>query len=244
SEQGRDGDEGPVHEVCVDGFAIGKYEVTVGEFRRFVESSGYQTEAEQGDGCYVAENGKWKKKKGKSWRDPNFSQGDKEPAVCLSWNDSQAYIEWLNRQSGKRYRLPTEAEWEYAARGGTSTARYWGGNPDQACGYANVHDQTSKRVNGFGWENHNCDDGYAATSPVGSFKPNGFGLYDMLGNVWEWNQDWFGSGYYGSSPRNNPTGPSSGSGRVLRGGSWGSNPRYARAAYRDRNTPGNRSGGL
>ena len=108
--------------------------------------------------------------------------------VCVSFEDAQAYIRWLNRKTGQHYRLPTEAEWEYAARAGTTTRRYWGDKPDDACQYANVADQSAKKV--FpGWAVHHCDDGYVYTAPVGSFQRNRFGLHDMLGNVWDRTQD-------------------------------------------------------
>lgn len=237
SEKGRADDEGQLHEVCVDSFGMGKYEVTVGAFRKFAEASGYRTEAEMGDGCYVTQNGSWIKVAGKNWREPNFHQGENDPVVCVSWNDIRAFIEWLNRLSSKSYQLPTEAEWEYAARGGSSASRYWGDDSRQACGYANVHDQSSKLANSFSWESHQCDDGYDATAPVGRLKPNGFGLHDMLGNVWEWTQDWFAAGYYNNSPRQNPTGPQSGKFRVSRGGGWGNRPDDVRAANRGGGTP-------
>jgi formylglycine-generating enzyme required for sulfatase activity len=180
----------------------------------------------------VVQNGSWQKVAGKSWRDLNFRQGENEPVVCVSWDDSQAYIEWLNRETGKKYRLPTEAEWEYAARGGTTASRYWGENPDQACGYANVADQSAKRKNS-GWTVHDCDDGYAETAPVGSFKPNGFGLHDMLGNVWEWNQDRWHEDYKGA-PNDGGAWETGGSSiRVFRGGSWSLNPWFCRSAYRN-----------
>lgn len=207
-------EEKPVHEVCVDGFSMGKYEVTNAQYRRF--KPGYSS------GDYKG----------------NSLNGDNQPVVNVSWNDAVEYAGWLSRQSGKTYRLPTEAEWEYAARGGTSTRNYWGNGKDDACSYANVHDLTSKRAfSDFTWEHHNCDDGYAVTAPVGSFRPNAFGLYDMMGNAWEWTGDWFDSSYYGNSPRNNPQGPSSGSNRVNRGGSWNNKPAFVRASIRNHNTP-------
>ena len=120
AETGRDGDEGQ-HWVSLSAFEMGAHEVTVGAFRRFVAASGYRTEAEQGDGCWVSTGGQWEQKKDRDWRNPNFAQGDDHPVVCVSWNDALAYAKWLSAQTGKTYRLPTEAEWEYAARGGTTT---------------------------------------------------------------------------------------------------------------------------
>jgi formylglycine-generating enzyme required for sulfatase activity len=213
-------DELPRHEVCVDGFWLGKYEVTNGQYRQY--QSGHDS----------------KDYKGKSLN------GASQPVVEVSWEDAQGFARWLSEQSGKGVRLPTESEWEYAARGGTSSIRYWGddGSHSQACGYANVHDQTSKRVNtDFTWDAHSCDDGHAVSSPVGSFRPNGYGLHDMLGNVWEWCSDWHGADYYSSSPRSNPHGPSSGSYRVFRGGDWNGSPRIMRAANRAWLDPSERS---
>jgi formylglycine-generating enzyme required for sulfatase activity len=119
----------------------------------------------------------------------------------VSWNDAVAYVEWLSEQTGHKYRLPTEAEWEYAARAGTETARDWGNDPNKACSYANVHDNTSKAENGFSWKHHECTDGYAKTAPVGSFKPNTFELFDVLGNVWEWTCSEYESKYGGKELR-------------------------------------------
>jgi len=181
--------------------------------------------------------GQWKAVMGNN---PSYFKncGDRCPVEKVSWDDVQEFIAKLNRRGGERYRLPTEAEWEYACRAGTTTSRYWGDNPDDACRYANVHDQTSKRVNKFSWQHHNCDDGFAKTAPVGRFKTNGFGLHDMLGNVWEWCQDWYGD--YTSGSVSDPAGPDGGSDRVLRGGSWNYKPRGVRCANRGDYAPGYR----
>ena len=217
SEKCHQGNESPLHRVCVDGFWMGKYEVTNAEYRRF--KSGYDSKAY----------------KGKSLN------GDKHPVVNVSWDDAVAFAEWLSRKSGRKFRLPTEAEWEYACRAGMSTARFWGNGESSACRYANVNDLTSKKVNKFSWSNFSCDDGYAVTAPVGSFRPNAFGLYDMLGNVWEWCSDWYDADYYKNSPGQNPQGASSGSYRVYRGGSWDDYPWHVRSALRLRREPGFRS---
>lgn len=212
-------DEKPVHQVCVSGFSIGKYEVTNAQYRRFKPS--------HNSGDY---NGK-------------SLNGDNQPVVNVSWNDAVEYAQWLSRQSGKAYRLPIEAEWEYAARGGSSARNYWGNRKDDACGHANVADQWAK----FIWSDgaiHNCDDGHAVTAPVGRYRPNAFGLYDMMGNVWEWCSDWYDENYYGVSPKDNPQGPSSGSSRVNRGGSWYSEPWYVRSADRVRFGPSVRGNDL
>ncbi len=210
-----DSDEKPVHKVCVDGFWLCKYEVTNGQFRHF--RSNHDS---------------------KEYKSKSLNNND-QPVVYVSWEDARDYASWLAGTSGKSVRLPTEAEWEYAARAGTNTIRFWGNAADDASKYANVHDLTSKRVNtDFTWEHHNCDDGYAVTASVGSFQANSFGLYDMLGNVWEWCSDWYGDDYYSSSSRNNPQGASSASIRVFRGGGWSSNSRSARSADRGWYAPG------
>ena len=216
-EKGRDDDdEGPVHEVCVDGFWMGKYEVTNAQFRRF--RSGHDSKDYKG----------------------NSLNGNDQPAVYVSWEDAKAFAKWLTDRGDHEFRLPTEAEWEYACRAGTKTARFWGDSPDDACAYANVADQAAKRK-WSGWTIHDCDDGYAVASPVGSFRANGFGLYDMLGNIREWCKDIYASEAYGKHKRDNPIYASGGSLRVFRGGSWYSRPRYVRCANRDDNSPGNRN---
>ncbi|MCX7170356.1 MAG: formylglycine-generating enzyme family protein [Proteobacteria bacterium] len=231
-ETGRFEVEGPVHKVTLRrDFALGKTHVTRGQFALFVNATGHDA----GNKCYTFEDGKYLERSGRSWRDPGFPQQDTHPAVCLNWSDARAYAEWLSKKTGKTYRLPSEAEWEYAARAGTGTARYWGDSPDQACGYANVMDSTGKAsVPGVTWEVHDCSDGHAYTSPAASFKPNSFGLYDMIGNAWEWTEDCWNDNYNGA--------PVDGSAwtkgfclqRVLRGGSLYYTPRYARSATRYR----------
>ncbi len=183
-------DELPQQEVCVDGYWMGKTEVTVGAFRRFVEATGYRTDAEkEKEGFSWIRIGKnMEKRSGANWRDAGFRQTEDHPVVNVSWNDASAMAEWLSRQGGGRFRLPTEAEWEYGCRAGTKTARYWGDSPAEACRYANVADRAVKRIYPDD-RIHECDDGHAHTSPVGSYQENDFGLLDMLGNVWEWCED-------------------------------------------------------
>ncbi len=174
---------------------------------------------------------------GTEYKDVNLN-GDDQPAVYVSWHDAKAFISWLNGKGGKRFSLPTEAQWEYACRAGTTTMRYWGDDERDACAYANVHDDTSKNIFGFKWDHHACNDGYAVTAPVGQFKPNNFGLYDMLGNVWEWCEDGYDQSAYVKHERKNPV--TNGSRRVLRGGSWYINPWYVRCAGHFRNDPSRR----
>ena len=175
-------DEKPVHIVFLGAFYMDVHEVTVGQFREFVNQSGYKY---RGNWDWVA------------WNSP----GDEYPMVYVRWNDAAAYAKW----AGKR--LPTEAEWEYAARGGLRGKQYpWG---DEIS-----HDNANYKGTGG-------KDKWDKCAPVGSFEANGYGLYDMGGNVWEWTADWYGEDYYSKSPAKNPLGPSTGSLRVFRGGSWG-----------------------
>jgi formylglycine-generating enzyme required for sulfatase activity len=218
--------EKPVHEVTLDAFAIGRYPVTVGEFRRFVEATGYQTEAERQDGAYVYDGKKWGQKSDASWRNPYIPQTDNHPVICISWEDAAAYCEWLSEQTGEQYSLPTEAEWEYACRSSSDTAYCFGDDASLLGEYA--------------WYSKNAGN---STHPVGEKKVNHWGLYDMHGNVWEWVRDWYER--YSEGPRSNPSGPETGSGRVFRGGSWNVRRRALpfgvspqRASRRPRRHPG------
>ena len=231
-----DDGENPPHEVCVSDFHMGRTEVTVEDFKRFINDTGYRTEAEKGDGCLIIIRKEFKKEQDKNWRNPGFSQNDNHPVVCVSHNDSVEYIKWLNSKTGRRYRLPTEAEWEYAARSGGKKVQYsWGDGPPSG----NIADESFKRkyADVFWpiWSGY--DDGYANTAPVGTYRPNELGLHDMTGNVWEWCQDWYDQNYYKNSPRNNPGGPGAGQSRVLRGGSWNNASRHERASYRTWSVP-------
>ncbi|HMK61530.1 MAG TPA: formylglycine-generating enzyme family protein [Dissulfurispiraceae bacterium] len=204
-----DGDpnERPAHEVCVSDFSMGVYEVTNAQFRKF--------KADHNSGSYegLALN------------------GDKQPAVFVSWEDAIAYAKWLSGKTGQKFRLPTEAEWEYACRASTKSSRFWGNNPDDACVYANVADSTAKK-RWSRWTTFACDDKYAVSAPVGSYKPNAFGLYDMLGNVWEWTQDIYNSEAYSKLPKNNPVYAGAGEYRVMRGGGWSNGPMGIRCSHR------------
>ncbi len=239
SEAGRHDDEGPQHRVTIaNAFVMGRTEVTVAQFRRFADETGYKTDAEKNtgaQGCRAWEklDGRFERRPGRSWRSPGYEQSGTHSVVCVSWNDARAFVEWLSKKTGQQYRLPTEAEWEYAARAGTTAARYWGDDADQACEYANVADQTTHDRSS--WSNkHNCNDGHWFPAPVGSFKPNRFGLFDVLGNVWEWTEDCWNGNYNGAPINGSVCASGNCSQRVIRGGSWNYDPRYVRSAKRNR----------
>ena len=240
-------DEHPRHRVHVKPFYMSKFEVTVAQFRRFVDETGYITDAEVGTpvpekrdmkggsrGAYTVDgSGNWILDPSITWRNPGLPQSPAHPVVVVSWNDAQAYVRWLSEETVEDYRLASESEWEYAARADTTESRYWGDDSARACVYANVGDKLGKRVHpGWHWTIHDCDDGAAETSPVGRYEANRFGLHDMLGNVWEWMQDCYVEGYDDA--------PSDGSARegggctkrVIRGGSWFDEPSFVRSARR------------
>jgi formylglycine-generating enzyme required for sulfatase activity len=229
------------HPVKIEkAFALGKNEVTVAEFKRFAGVTKYQTEAERSGDCRGWNDTTWEQNARYSWRNVGFEQGDNHPVVCVSWNDAVAYTNWLSQQTGKKYRLPTEAEWEYATRAGTTTARYWGESADAGCPYANAADLTLKgKYPNLSWDAVNCKDGYVFTAPVGSLQENGFGLHDMLGNVWEWTCSKYGRTYDGQEQRC-VSGDSDGARPVYRGGGWSTLPRFMRAASRDWPAPAGR----
>ena len=230
--------ERPRHEVQIaHALAVGRYEITRGQFAAFVADTGYKAES----ACYIwLHSSTWENESGRSWRDPGFSQRDDHPVVCVNWQDTKAYLAWLSRKTGKAYRLPTESEWEYLARAGTKTSRFWGDDADLACEYANVHDSTAQARYKFDWEPHECKDGYAATAPVGSFKPNAFGLYDTLGNVWEWSEDCLSTNYINAPADGSPRVTEDCAKRVYRGGGW-SGPALPRSAVRNGNPVSYRS---
>ena len=247
-------DEAPVHRVRITrAFYLGQTEVTVGQFRRFLEASGYVPESvADGTGAYgynpaydpstTARGDAFEgRNPAYSWRNPGFAQDDTHPVVNVTWNDAVAMADWLSRTEGHVYRLPTEAEWEYAARAGTRTRYHSGDDPESLLKVANVFDadaaQNWKKWAGYALAGH---DGHAFTAPVGSYAPNAFGLYDMHGNAWEWTADWHDDRYYAVSPVDDPKGPATGSVRVRRGGSWHTWSFYARSSFRNWNTPATR----
>jgi formylglycine-generating enzyme required for sulfatase activity len=228
----------PTHLVNVSSFMAGRYEVTVGQYRAFALA----TNRSSAGGCYGWNGKKNENDLAKDWRNPGFPQSDYHPVTCVSWEDSIAYVQWLRQKTGKDYRLLTEAEWEYAARAGTTTARFWGEDENMSCSFANGADLKAKmNVQGANnWPVANCDDGYTYTAPVGSYKPNEFGLYDMLGNVWEWTQDCLNENYFGAPTDGSARTKGDCTRRILRGGSWDYYPQHLRSAFRARNAAINR----
>ena len=191
-------DERPQHNVTIaSAFAVGVYEVTFDEWDACVSAGGC--------GGY----------------EPDDLGRGRRPVIYVSWEDAQGYVRWLSRETGGRYRLLSEAEWEYVARAGTQTARYWGESEAGQCRYANGGDDYAP-----------CADGYENTAPVGSYEPNAFGLYDVLGNVWEWTGDCWNDSYSGAPTNGSARESGDCTHRVLRGGSWNSDPRDLRSAYR------------
>jgi formylglycine-generating enzyme required for sulfatase activity len=250
-EEGREDDEGPQRTVAVSAFHLGRTEVTVGQFRAFVAATNHQTDAERdiGEaGCWGQNDdilGAGAYRANRNWRRPPafpYRQADDEPVVCVSWNDAQAYVQWLRDRTGRRYHLPTEAQWEYAARAGTSTARHWGDNPNDACAYANVADTGILKDPRREWNppRHECHDRYFFTAPVASYAPNRFGLHDMLGNVWEWTFDCYIDSYRGAPSDARAREEAGCSRRVVRGGGWNTKPARVRSANRNRNGTTNR----
>lgn len=212
SERGHQTDEGPLRHVTIErAFAIGKYEVTLDEFTAFVRDTGYSKAGR----CSASAGGG-------PWRNPGFRESGRHPVTCVRWTDAEAYARWLSRKTGQVYRLPSESEWEYAARAGTETARYWGDRKGR--GRANCDGCGSE------WDNRR-------TSPVGSFAPNAYGLYDMLGNNWEWVEDCYSSSYAGAPRDGSPRIEGDCRDRIMRGGSWESDPRRLRAANRLKHAP-------
>lgn len=226
--------EAPVHEVTLAPYWIDRHEVTVGEFAKFVEATGYKTESELlgWSGVFDPKQQSWTKGDGANWRHPFGPQSTArpdEPVVHVSFADATAYAKW----AGKR--LPTEAEFEFAARGGLEGKTYAWGDELRPGGkhYSNIWQGTFP-------QHDEAKDGFNGLAPVTSFPANGYGLHNMTGNVWEWCADWFAPNYYARSPRDNPKGPETGSERVLRGGSWLCSDNYCtgyRVAARNQTAP-------
>ena len=224
NEADRDDDEGPPHRVTIGYLlAVGVYEVTFAEWEACVAAGGC--------GGYRPDDAGW-------------GRGSR-PVIHVSWEDAQEYVRWLSLETGEEYRLLSESEWEYVARAGTETARYWGEGESGQCRNANGEDLFLESVFGeTGSPMADCSDGYAYTAPVATYLANAFGLHDVLGNVWEWTEDCWNESYTGA--------PSDGSAwrsglcsfRVVRGGSWSGKPSLLRSATRDRSSAGSGGRGL
>lgn len=226
-------DEKPIHRVTLSDFSIGKYEVTVEQFAAFINDNAYKTDADKQGSSYVWTGSSYEEKKGVNWKcDVSGKIRPKEeythPVIHVSWNDATAYAQWLSNKTSKKYRLPTEAEWEYACRAGTNTPFNTGENL--------TTDQANYNGN-YPYKNFPKGKYLEKTTPVGSFAPNAWGLYDMHGNVYEWCSDWYDADYYKKSAAQNPNNSISSSIRVLRGGSWNYRGQYCRSAYRNYYAP-------
>ena len=237
--------DGPQHRVRITKpFYLGACHVTRGQFRQFVADVSYKTDAEKGAGFFKGGYGCDPDKgfafdhgEKYSWRNAGFEQTDEHPVVNVSWNDATEFCKWLSRKEGKDYRLPTEAEWEYACRAGTTT-RYWcGDDQEKLAEVANVRDAAVKAKFPDAAHTLSASDGYVFTSPVGSFRPNPFGLYDMHGNAFQWCADSNRAYNDAAPPADDPKGPDSGKHRVFRGSSWLAPPEAARSACRNAETP-------
>jgi formylglycine-generating enzyme len=222
-------DEKPVHSVILSSFSIGKYEITLEQFKAFIDDVTYKTDADKLGWSNTHNGSSWDKKNGVNWRHDvggNIrSQSEyNHPVIHVSWNDAVAYSQWLSRKTGKNYRLPTEAEWEFAARGGnnSNSSKYSGSNT----------------IENVAWYGSNSGNN---THFIATKQANDLDIYDMNGNVWEWCSDWYDGSYYKKSLPQNPKGASSGSSRVLRGGSWSDRDTGCRVADRYDNEPVTRS---
>jgi formylglycine-generating enzyme required for sulfatase activity len=231
--------EGPVREVTIGyAFAAGRFELTNGQYRRFVEATGHKT---AGTGCNVVLGDRLEAVPGTSWMDPYYGRPirDDEPVACIRWSDAKSYVSWLAGRTGRKYRLLTEAEWEYAARAGTQGLYTWGDDKAAACKVANINDQSTERLAASQgakpmYAGAPCDDGFAGVAPVGSLAPNAFGLHDMIGNVWEWIEDCYEMPY-GATPVDGSAQLAKGCDRRgARGGAWRSNYPRQRPAFRGR----------
>lgn len=214
-EEGRSINEGPQHEVTLAGFWMARYEVTNGQYRRY--------DAHHHSGGYLGQT----------------LDTDNQPVVNVSWEDAMAFCAWLSTRTGESCGLPSEAQWEYACRAGSDTATPWGMLDDATGDYANVADRTAQAA-WPDWESLDTADGHDVSADIGSFKPNSYGLHDMIGNAAEWCADWYDAEYYRMSPEEAPGGPASGSARVYRGGSWYDYPLGCRSANRDAAAPDHR----
>ena len=228
--------EGPPHDVTIGySFAFGLLEITNAQFRTFVED----TEHTAGGNCRMWTGESVEHIPGKDWRDPGYGRPpqDDEPAACVTWIDAKAYAAWLSDETGQSYRLPSEAEWEYVARGDGATTYAWGSDPDAGCAVANYFDQAAAGLRP--WDPVACNDGHPIVAPVGSLGANAFGVHNVIGNVWEWTEDCHvvpygvqatdGSAYQVDGPCDR---------RVMRGGAWHSRATWQRPSFRGRDPEG------
>jgi formylglycine-generating enzyme required for sulfatase activity len=231
------GREYPAHRVSIaKPFAMGRYEVTVGEFEAFARA----TQHVAATNCTTWDTGKavWGPVASADWRSPGYEQTARHPVGCLTIADARAYVRWLSATTGKSYRVPSEAEWEYVARAGTTTMQTWGDGFDDICAFANVADQTRIAAHRIADPDPTrffaCRDGHVYAAPVGSFPPNPWGLYDVIGNIWEWTEDCF-IPHYDGAPTDGSVRMEAGCQRlIVRGGGWYSRTWFARAAGRSR----------
>ena len=203
-EVDRDPNESPIHSVTfANPFAIGKTEVTNDQFAVFVEATGHKAS----ENCMIWDGSELLEVKGHNWRNPSFDSTSNHPVVCVSWHDAMAYVRWLSEKTGQSYRLPSESEWEYVARAGKQGDYPVVGAPDKACLFGNVADISAQREVAH-WRPADCDDGVGfRTAEVMSYQPNEFGLFDTLGNVWEWVADCYYETYDGAPPNGEAWGP-------------------------------------
>lgn len=232
-EADRGSDEGPLRTVThTQPFAIGRYEITRQQFAAFVNDTGHWGNSR----CLMWDGSALAMDDSGSWLDPDYTVSDSHPMVCVSWWDAKAYADWLSETTGDTYRLPSEAEWEYATRGGTQSAYPFPGDQDNACAYANVSDISAKK-DVPQWNAVNCDDGVGlGTAPVGSYLPNGYGLHDTIGNVWEWQADCYHDNFTGAPTDGSAWGSGGPCGSVLDRGGGFSNvfPGHLRSANRSK----------
>jgi formylglycine-generating enzyme required for sulfatase activity len=231
-EKDRGSNEGPQHVVTIrKPFSVGRLHVTVDQFAAFVRETGYGATST----CFTHE-GSWTRRPDRSWRNPGFVQEGSHPAVCVSWTDANAYVDWLVKRTGKPYRLLSEAEWEYAARGRTSPGVYprffFGDDETAVCRYGNGSDQKA-RDSRVGFTFASCNDGYAYTSPAGHYEPNAFGLHDMSGNAMQWTADCHHDSYNGAPADGSAWTASSCKGHIIRGGGWSDSMKDLRSANRE-----------